>query len=251
MNNHNSVHLSQRNEDTFHIKTCVYMLIPGLCIIAKTWKQSGWTVTHTVGQPYHKLLLKNKMEQSTDTGATWVNLQRILLREKYKSIRINLFIKHRPPPQWQKQRNREQTSYKKVKGGTDSGDRWWNREFPKSDWKRTTQRILADMGLLCVFPLGWKHKSTHRTNLHGTNYTHECSEYTQMSTSKTGEAWIFWWQGRDYCSAGETEINSAEMEGRGGFMHWGKLSERCCEKLMGRLVKVIWPSLFVTGISSR
>lgn len=46
------------------------MLIAGLYIIAKTWKQSGWTVTHTVGQPYHKLLLNNKMDQSTDTGAT-------------------------------------------------------------------------------------------------------------------------------------------------------------------------------------
>lgn len=40
------------------------MFTAALFIKAKTCKQSGWTVTQAVVQPYLRILLNNKMEQS-------------------------------------------------------------------------------------------------------------------------------------------------------------------------------------------
>ena len=42
-------------------------------------------VVHTVVHQQHGILLSNKREQTTDTHMTWMNLQRIMLREKSQS----------------------------------------------------------------------------------------------------------------------------------------------------------------------
>lgn len=59
-NNCTSEHVSQRNESYVHPKTCTYISIAALSVIAKNEKQPRWP---SMEHPYHGILLSNKMNE--------------------------------------------------------------------------------------------------------------------------------------------------------------------------------------------
>ena len=70
--NHSAGHLSQRNENSVPTKTCMWLFIAALFVIAPNWKQpepcSRWMMKQTAGHAYHGTLSKDEKEQTIGTG---------------------------------------------------------------------------------------------------------------------------------------------------------------------------------------
>lgn len=88
--------IPEKWKPVFTEKTCAQVLIAGLFIIVRNWRQTRWFSTDEwlnrldVLPPYHGILLSNKKDWTLHTCSNLERSQGIMLSENYMS----LFIKH-------------------------------------------------------------------------------------------------------------------------------------------------------------
>ena len=151
-------HLSQRNGNLCSDKTCAWMFIAALFVIAKEWKGTynsfnGWIELGSSNWRNLQFLLIHTI--------TWVNLQGILLSENSPSQRDIVWVHL-----W---------SILEMTKIIEMGNRWvvvrgWRPgEETAGRW---SQKMLVLMRLVC-WPRRWVCETAYVMKLHRTKYTHK------------------------------------------------------------------------------